>query len=235
MIFSFSNWDFAYGHFPFHQADRMRLQNYDGEQVKELGVAGYYIEKLGIFPTFDRIAVKSPGERDISAQDLRNNQQLFARYMGVQQREIMPVPYAFSTPVAIYDRQQQDFYVAMGSLDGRDNDGYFEFVINSDPVKTDLMMRIVNNRPFCDGFLKNNDNFMFYYMRLDQLVETVETFNSIGLSTGTGTPPKIDFELAEKYYGQLFGFSNEGQHRILADQYESQCKKFIKYISDIGF
>lgn len=70
MIFSFVNWDFAYGHFPFHQADRRRLQKYDGEQVKELGVAGYYIEKLGLFPAFDRLAVKSPGERDINPEHL---------------------------------------------------------------------------------------------------------------------------------------------------------------------
>ena len=109
----------------------------------------------------DRLAVKSPGERDITGQDLRNNQQLFARYMGIQRREIMPIPYAFSTPIAILDRRRQDYYLAMGSLTGQDNDGYFEFGIQTEPVETDLMMRIVNNRPLCDGFIQNNDNFMF--------------------------------------------------------------------------
>lgn len=234
MIFSFANWDFAYGHFPFHRADRVQLQKYDGEQVQELGAAGYYIEKLGPFPMVDRFAVKSPGERDITGQDLRNNQQLFARYMGIQRREIMPIPYAFSTPIAILDRRRQNYYLAMGSLTGQDNDGYFEFGIQTEPVETDLMMRIVNNRPLCDGFIQNNDNFMVYFMRVDQLAEAVESFNSIGFSSGAGTPPKIDYQLADKYYGQLFGFTNEGQYRILADQYESQCKKLIKYIGGLG-
>ncbi len=112
--------------------------------------------------------------------------------------------------------------------------GYFEFGIQTEPVETDLMMRIVNNRPLCDGFIQNNDNFMVYYMRVDQLAEAVDSFNNIGFSAGTGAPPKIDYQLADKYYGQLFGFTNEGQYRILADQYESQCKKLIKYIGSLG-
>lgn len=235
MIFSFSNWDLTYGHFPFHRKTREELKIYDGYDVKEINAVGYYIEKLGPFPLFDRIAVKYPGEHDITGMDLRNNQQLFERYIGIQRKEIMPIPYSFSTPIAIIDRTQQVHYIAMGNLCGMDDDGYFEFVIQTDPVETDLIMEIVGDRPFCDGFLQNNDNYLVYYMRVDQLVEAIETAKNAAFSNDAGTVPMIDYHLADKYYEQLFGFTNEGQFKILSDQYESQCKKAIKYINKLGF
>lgn len=235
MIFSFSNWDFLYGHFPFHRKEREQLQQYDGATVKELGPAGYYIEKLGIFPVFDRLAVKEYGERDLDGQALRSNQQLFGRYMAIQHKEIMPIPFSFSTPIAILDKTNVNYYLTMGNLCGQDDDGFFEFTLQMEPIQTGLVSPIISNRPLCDGFLRGNDNYMVYYFRVDQLKEEIDIFNSIGLKTDAGVPPQIDYSLADKYYSQLFGFTDEGQYRILADQYESQCKKVIKYIGKLGF
>ena len=214
MVFSFPNWDFVYGHFPFYRAERERLSQYDGYSVSEMGVAGFYIDKLGPFPMFDRIAVKNPGDPDLNGMALRNDQQLFIKYMSVQRKEMMMVPFAFSTPIVILERSSQDTFLAMGNLCGQDNDGYFEFTVQTNPIKTDLMMHITGNRPLCDGFLKGNDNYMVYYLRIDQLEETIKDYYSIGFAKPDGEIPHIDVQLADKYYGQIFGFTNEGEYRI---------------------
>lgn len=231
MRFSFTSWDCVYGHLPFYRAEHEKFQMYDGMDVEKLGNAGYYIAKVGSrSQVFDGLIV----EENVTPALLRTNKSVYLRYMLIQRKELMFVPYSFSTPIVIYDRNSvnQDFYLTMGSLSGIDEQGAAKFAIQYKAVKTDSVMSIVDSRAVCDGFIEGNSNLMVYYTRVDRLEELLHALPPM---LKKGEVPAIDHAIADQYYMEMFGYQDEQMFRRLAATYEAQCEKLIDYIGTMGW
>lgn len=229
--FSYANWLFVYGHLPFRSIDKRWLAQYDGQKVIKLGNLGYCL-KDSLY-VFDPLCVMSSGEKQLSGEALRTDIQLFDLYMKAQNKELMSIPYSFSTPVAIIHRSSMNAYIAMASISGFDDDGYPEFILQTQPIETNLVAFVLG-RPLCNGFIENNSDLMVYYLPLDQLMEETNSVGKI-LQLDLDAVPRVDWERTEKYYTMLYGYTDRNEYNELVKRYEEQCSRIITFIAKIGF
>ena len=236
MVFSFANWDFVYGHFPFRQKERSLLKEYDGKRVEQIGESWCYIEDLGpgFSPMFSDLALAESGQTALSGDRLKANRQLLMRYKAVQRKEILSIPYSFTTPIIILDRATMLLYLAMGNISGQDKDGYIEFELQTAPFETNVIVNIAKARPLCDGFLKNNDRYMIYLVRIDQLMEELQYFEQRGYRYSLGKYPKFNYSLAYEYYESLLGFEDEDRCNLLAATYENKCMEILRCLKELS-
>lgn len=233
-IFSFANWDFIYGHFPFRRAEREILNSLDGREVISLENDEYYLKEKGPSIVLNKLATKKRGEDDLTTEKLKAEPELSYQYSIIQKRELTLIPFTFSTPVAVLNRNSRGIFLGMGNIVGVNSEGYFEFTITTRPFASDVVYDGVMHRPLCDGFIQSNDKLMVYLFRPDWFMKQVEKWVLIKKASQAITPPSIDLLNADKYYSQLTsGISNQSECQQCAKKYESECENLIEFVRNL--
>ena len=234
-FFSYKNWKLVYGNYPFNHLLLTQLQNCDGEEVVEagnslLGNPQFMLKSRRPVTNFGIIATRQENENDLEEEQIRANNELATLILAAQMEIMLPIPYSFRTPALLMTEDTLTFAMVSPSSEKQ---GFFTLQSDEEYPFSENLQSLFNEmeedrRIFANGFLDNEDKEQVYILNLDQL----QRYANALVAPKRRNLLEIDEENANKYFGFLFGFTDEYVMEEAKSQYEEECLAILGAIGN---
>lgn len=234
-VFSYENWKLVYGNYPFNHALLTQLQNCDGEEIVEagnslLGNPQFMLKSRRPVTSFSIIATRQEDEDDLEEEQIKANNDLATLILATQMEIMLPIPYSFSTPALLMTEDTLTFAMVSPSSEKQ---GFFTLQSEEEYPFGENLQSLFNEmegdrRIFANGFLDTEDKEQVYILNLDQL----QRYANALVAPKRRYLLEIDEENANKYFGFLFGFTDEYEMEEAKSQYEEECESILEAIGN---
>ena len=234
-VFSYENWKLVYGNYPFNHALLTQLQNCDGEEVVEagnslLGNPQFMLKSRRPVTSFGIIATRQENEDDLEEEQIKENNELATLMLASQMEIMLPIPYSFSTPALLMTENTLTFAMVSPSSDKQ---GFFTLQSEEEYPFGENLQSLFNEieedrRIFANGFLDTEEKEQVYLLNLDQL----RRYANALVAAKRWHLLELDEENANRYFGYLFGFTDEYEMEEAKNQYEEECRSILEAIGN---
>ncbi len=234
-VFSYENWKLVYGNYPFNNTLLAQLENCDGEEVIEagnslLGNQQFMLKSRRPMTTFGLIATRLENESDLDEETIKSNNEMATLILTTQMEIMMPIPYSFSTPALLMTKDTLSFAMVSPSSEKQ---GFFTMESEDEypfGEKLQALFDEIDNdrRIFANGFIDTEEGKQVYILNLDQLHRYADAL----IAPRRSHLIEIDEENANKYFGFLYGYTDEYEMEESKAQYEEECLSILEAIGN---